>query len=140
MTVRDLTVKERILLHLFDFNRFAEEYEAPIEVTQSGIAEATGIRIQHVTQYVKPLLEEGRVEGRISHISQRPRRRKVYFLTAQGKHNAATLRNSLFKEKVPLRTRSGLIQEFPLSRVYQADRRGTRLSELLDELRSTGFI
>lgn len=140
MAIRELTVKERILLHLFDFNRFAEEYEAPQEVTQGGIAKAVGIRVHHVTQYVRPLISEDLVEEKVSHITRKPRRRKVYFLSSQGRHRVASMRNSLFNENVPFRTRDGTIQELPLSRIYQEDRRGTRLSGLLDELHSMAFI
>ena len=50
MAVRDLTSKERILLHLFEFYRLADEYTVPEGVTQSGIAKGVGIRVQHVTQ------------------------------------------------------------------------------------------
>ena len=140
MTIRDLTVKERILLHFFDFNRFAEEYEVPEEVTQAGIAKAVGIRVHHVTQYVKPLVEAAMVEEHIRHVRGKPRRRKAYFLTPNGRHDAASLRASLFKESIPFRTQRGVIQELPLSRVYQEERRGTRLLELLNEFRSSGFI
>lgn len=140
MTVRDLTVKERILLHLFDFNRFAEEYEAPVEVTQGGIAEATGIRVHHVTQYVKPLISDNLVQEDVRHIKGMPRRRKVYFLPLQGRNKVASLRNALFAETVPFRSQARGVRELLLSKIYQEERRGTSLPGLLDEFRSSGFI
>ena len=140
MAVRDLTVKERILLHLFDYNRFAEEYEAPHEVTQSGIARAVGIRVQHVTQYTKPLIENGAVEEGVKHIQQRPRRRKAYFLSARGRHQVAALRHTLLRETVRFMPRSGKIEEVALSRIYQQERRGSRLLSLLQELEASGYI
>ena len=140
MTIRDLTVKERILLHLFDYNRFAEEYEVPLEVTQTGIAKATSIRGTHVTQYVKPLMAEELLEVRVSHIRKIPRRRKVYFLTPRGRHGVASLRRTLLNEKVPFKTRAGKIVEIPLSRVYQEERPGSRLLALLGELDASGHI
>lgn len=140
MTIKALTVKARILLHLFDYNRFADEYEAPIEVTQSRIARAVGIRVKHVTQYVKPLVAEGAVAERTSHVRRQPRRLKVYFLTAAGRQQAASLRSSLLGESVPFRTRSGETAELPLSRVYHEDRRGSSVLNLIDELNSAGHI
>ncbi len=95
--VRDLTVRERITLHLFDFSRYAEEYEVPLDVTQTGITAAVGIRVQHATQYLKPLLSEALIEERMSHIRKKPRRRKAYFLTAGGRHQAASLRRRLLR-------------------------------------------
>ncbi|MFQ5910626.1 MAG: hypothetical protein ACE5IJ_07910 [Thermoplasmata archaeon] len=140
MAIRDLTVKERILLHLFDSNRHRDEYEAPATVTQRGIANATGIRVQHVTQYVRPLISEEFVEERTSHVKERPRRQKVYFLTLKGTHRVASLRNSLFDERLPFRTRAGRIEKIPLSQIYREERRGSRLIELLDELESVGHL
>ncbi|MEE9182725.1 MAG: AAA family ATPase, partial [candidate division NC10 bacterium] len=140
MTFRDLTVKERILLHLFDYNRFAEEYEAPVEVTQSGIAKAVGIRVQHVTQYAKPLMEEGQIEERTRHIQQMPRRRKTYFLTEKGRHHVASQRGALLQEDIPFRRMGGEVQLLPLSQVYLEERRGTRLVELLAEANATGYV
>jgi predicted transcriptional regulator len=127
MALRELTVRERILLHLFDFNRFSDQYEAPLEVTQEGIARTTGIRVHHVSQYIRPLISDAMVDERTSHIRRKARKRKVYFLTAKGRFQAASLRSSLLEEDVPLRSVGEEIQELPLSEVYQEHRRGTTL-------------
>ena len=140
LAIRDLTVKERILLHLFDFNRHADEYEAPLEVTQSGIAKAVGIRVTHVTQYVKPLTLWELVEDDLRHIQRQARRRKAYFLTPAGRQRVASLRRTLLEQEAPFRRASGEVREESLSRIYQQERRGTRLLELLQELRSSGYI
>ncbi|MFQ5837886.1 MAG: tetratricopeptide repeat protein [Thermoplasmata archaeon] len=140
MAVRDLTVRERILLHLFDYNRYADAYEAPLEVTQEGIARAVGIRVHHVSQYVKPLISEELVQEKTSHIRRKARSRKVYFLATKGRFQVASQRNSLLKEQIPFRTRSGDLQEVPLSQAYQELRRGSSLLELLGELGSLGYV
>ena len=133
-------MQERIQLHLFDYQRFQDEYEAPLEVTQEGIARAVGISIHHVTQYVRPLLAEELVEEKTSHIRRGRRRRKAYFLTTRGRHQAASLRGALLKREVPFRSRHGETVEVPLTRIYQEHRRGTSLVELLLELKSVGYI
>ncbi|NIN67484.1 MAG: AAA family ATPase [Anaerolineae bacterium] len=140
MAIQPLTVKQRIFLHLFEFNRFADEYTVPIEVTQTGIAEAAGIRVQHVTQYVKPLIADHLVVERTRHIQGQPRRRKAYFLEHGGRQEAASLRRSLLKETVPYRTLGNEIRETTLSDVYQETRRGSELLELLQELETSGQI
>ncbi len=140
VTLRDLTVKERIQLHLFDHNRFADAYEAPLEVTQEGIARSVGIRVHHVSQYIKPLVAGEVVDETTRHIRRKARKRKVYFLTPKGRHEAASLRNSLLKAQIPFRPRSGDIEEVPLSDVYQEHRRGTTLLELLHEMDSVGYV
>ncbi len=133
-------MKERIQLHLFAYQRFEDEYEAPLEVTQDGIARAVGINIHHVTQYVRPLLSEEMLQERTSHIQGGKRRRKVYFLTDRGRNQSASLRSSLLAGEVPFRSRSGKIRKVPLTEVYQERRRGTPLCELLLELKSLGYV
>jgi len=139
-SVRRLTVKQRVLLHLFDYTRFAEAYEVPIGVTQEGIAKATAIRVGHVVQYVRPLQEELLVEERMSHIVRQGRRRKVYFLTPKGRQDAAALRGTLLTEEVPFRKGSGEITAMPLTKVYHEERHGSSLLQLLEETNSKGAI
>lgn len=138
--MRALTVKERIQLHLFDYSRFADSYESPLEVTQEAIARAVGIRVHHVNQYVGPLAVEGLVQERVGHIKKSSRRRKVYSLTPNGRSQAADLRAHLLREEVPFQDRSGQMQNVPLARIVQEDRRGSSLLELLGELQSLGYV
>ena len=135
-----LTAKERILLHLFDHARYADAYEAPVDVTQEGIAKAVGIRGPHFQQYVKPLISEGLVEERTSHVTRQARRRKVYFLTSKGRQHVATLRTSLLKEEVALKRSTGELTHVPLAKVYHEERRGSTLLELVQEASSTGRV
>ena len=93
----ELTVKDRIQLYLFDFNRYAEAFEAPVEVTQEAIANAVGIRVTHVPQYIRPLIAEGLVEERTAHIQRQKRRRKAYFLSAKGRTQLSALRDALLR-------------------------------------------
>lgn len=140
MTIRSLTVRERILLHLFDYSRFAEDYEAPTEVSQAGIADAVGIRVQNVAHYVRPLVAEDLMDERKGHVTGKRRRRKVYFLTTRGRNQVASLRNSFMEERIPFRRSEGSIEETPFSRVYKEERRGSSPLQLLDELESKGYI
>lgn len=138
--MRPLTVKERILLHLFDHARHADAYEVPVDVTQEGIAKVVGIRGPHFQQYVKPLTAEALVEERTSHVIRQARRRKVYFLSPKGRQHVAALRASLLKEEVPLTTSTGELAPVPLAKVYHDERRGSTLLELVQEASSTGRI
>lgn len=141
MPIRRLTVKERIQLHLIDCSRFSEDYEAPAEVTQEGIARAVGIRVHHVLQYLRPLVQDELIEGRTSHIKSRARRRKVYFLTAKGRLQTASMRSRLLKESViAFRRIGGQIEELSLAQVFQEHRRGAALLELLQEVEALGSV
>jgi tetratricopeptide (TPR) repeat protein/DNA-binding MarR family transcriptional regulator len=140
VTVRARTVKEKILLHLFDYSRFTERYESPPEVTQEAIARAVEIRVHHVNQYVKPLVSEDLVEERTAHVSGVARRRKVYFLTSSGRSRVAALREELLDESVPLRRADGQQVMLPLAQIYQEERRGSTLLTLLQEFAARGVI
>ena len=133
-------MKERILLHLFDLARFAEAYEAPLEATQPGIAEAAQIRVAHFMESMRPLIRNGQVEERTSHVKGQRSRRKVYFLTPAGRQEAARLRNALLREEVPLRDIAGSVRSIPLVKVYQEERRGTTLLQLVREANASGAI
>ena len=140
VSVVGLTVKERILLHLFEYLRFASEADVPQEVTQSGIAAVVGIPIQHASQYLRPLVTEGFVEEAVRHVRRGVRRKKAYFLTARGRSKVVTLREAVFQESVPVRSWGGEVRQVPLSRVYHEERRGSSLQVLLQELESTRMI
>lgn len=140
MDLRSLTVKERILLHLFDYQRFSDAYDVPADVSQNGIALAAGIRVHHVAQYVKPLIADGRVEEKTAHILKSARKRKAYFLTGSGRTAAAQLREALLREDVAFRSADGRVERVPLARVYQEERRGTRLLPLLREIQDRGYV
>ena len=94
------TVKEQIQLHLFDFNRFQDEYETPLEVTQEGIARAVGINVHHVTQYVRPLLSEEMLQERTPH--------------SRGKAEAKGLLSDPLRKHLPSSSTSGSKPSSPL--------------------------
>ncbi len=96
-------MKERILLHLLDNLRASQDYVAPFEITQDGIARAVWINVHHVSQYTRPPVEEILVAERVAHVQGGERRRKVYALTDKGRFAAAKLRDVLKSQKVKVR-------------------------------------
>ena len=95
-----LTVNEKILIHLSDFISFRDEFNVPLDVTQDGIAEALGIRLNHVPRAVKSLLATGKISERTASVSGIKRRRKTYFLTESGLADALRLKDGLKKIKI----------------------------------------
>ncbi len=138
-TAKTPTVKERILLHLYP-RRSKSEYEAPPEVTQRGIALGVGIRLRHVSQYVKPLISQGMVEHHSTHVRGRRRRQLAYFLTPLGRRQAEELRRALLPQAVPFRRRNGRIEDLPLARIYHEERRGASLLDLIQEFHAAGYV
>lgn len=108
----DLTVNDRILLHLHDFRGVTTDF--PPDITQAGIAGAIGIRRSHIPRSVKRLEEEGALEKRRERIHGSGRRLKMYFLTERGYKRASMIRREVGGKRVRVRSSSGET-ELPLS-------------------------
>lgn len=95
MTKHHLTTNERILLHLLENYKATNRREAPLEITQRGIADAVNIRWNHVPRAMNRLKKEGYVVDKLSHIGGKTRRQKAYFLTEEGMLTARNLREKV---------------------------------------------
>jgi tetratricopeptide (TPR) repeat protein len=102
-----VTVKERILLHLLEFAKYAESFDVPPALTQTGIARAVRIELPHVAQYMHPLIGDGLVRERTAHVQGGARKRKAYDLTNAGRMAAIRLRETVRAEVVRIREPSG---------------------------------
>ena len=87
-----VTIGERIILHLAQYSKFKEDFDAPIDVSQDGIAEALRISRAHAAIELKKLKESTLVEERIAHIRRGNTKRKVYYLNKAGEDKANSLR------------------------------------------------
>lgn len=126
-----LTVDERVVLHLMDLTPHEEDFEAPDGATQAGIANGVGIERKHVPRAVKKLLTEDLVTTRVSHVKGGKQRKKVYFLTFEGKALARRIWDSLAKKKVILRDEDGNDKETTFSELCFTYQVGKTPVELL---------
>lgn len=93
LTANDITVKDRIMLHL---NRFPEvtqamEYNVPFDLTQDGIASVVGITRAHASIEMKKLTDAGLAVCWSAHMKGSKCRRRVYCLEKAGQERAAEL-------------------------------------------------
>jgi DNA-binding MarR family transcriptional regulator len=79
-----LSVNERVLLHLSRFATDTPPEEYPPESTQIGIAEGVGISRTHVPRAVKTLIKDGLIEELRGRVANRDRRMSVYAVTPEG--------------------------------------------------------
>jgi len=100
MRIEDLSVNERILIHLRDHSMDPINDGAAMGQTQEGIGEAVGIRINHVPRATKKLLDDGYADGVLVHIGGLKRKRKAFFLTKTGLETADKLLEKLRKQRV----------------------------------------
>jgi DNA-binding MarR family transcriptional regulator len=83
LTPETLTVNERVLLHLRENGAARDDSDAH-PLTQPGIAEALGIRVNHVSRAVKQLIRQRLLEEGAGRVRGEVRKRKVYTLTPEG--------------------------------------------------------
>jgi hypothetical protein len=79
-----LSVNDRVLLHLSRFASDVPPEDYPPETTQAGIAVAVGISRTHVPRAVRGLIGEGLVGEITARVKGHERRMNVYVVTSEG--------------------------------------------------------
>ncbi len=79
-----LSVNDRVLLHLSRFATDLPLEEYPSDITQAGIAHAVGISRTHVPRAVRALIKEGFAEEVTTRVKGHERRMSVYAITPEG--------------------------------------------------------
>jgi tetratricopeptide (TPR) repeat protein len=95
-----LTARERVLLHLFSYQRYSQDADAPKAVTQDGIADAVEIGRNNVAKILSEMDIERRVDILSKHVKGLPSVRRVYFLSKKGFDEAKHLKEDLEAMKV----------------------------------------
>ena len=86
-----LSVNDRVLLHLSRFATDLQPEEYPPESAQTGIASAVGISRTHVPRAVKGLIKDGLVTELTARVKGHERRMNVYAVTAEGMRRSEDL-------------------------------------------------
>ena len=81
MGERRLTVRDRIIVHLASYIRYAQEFECPEEMSQAGISAAIGKSRAHTTLELSRMKEADLVTDRLAHVKGARSKRKTYYLT-----------------------------------------------------------
>ena len=134
-----LTAKERILLHLLHFARYADSSEVPPELTQERIAEAAGIERRHFTQYVHPLEEDELVRERTSRVRGAIQKRRVYVLTEEGVRRTLGVRDRVRSAMVRVQSASG-VREVTVAEALLEARGSMSILDILRESIETGVV
>ena len=131
-----LTVDERVILHLLEFVPYEEDFESPDGCTQAGIANAVGIQRKHIPRAMKKLLTGDLVSERVSHVKNSKQRKKVYFLTFEGRNLARKIWDSLAKKDINIQQKDGKRTQTTFADLcftYQVDRSPIQLLLMLRE-------
>ncbi len=102
-----LTVGEKIMLLLLHYSRYRGEFQAPMDITQDGIAGKLGIIRSAVPRAVGSLIDKQILEESLAHIKGLTRRRKVYHLTDEGIMKARSLVDQLERIEIEIIDQEG---------------------------------
>lgn len=100
MTLRNVTTKEKVLIHLLDYYPIRGKYQQPIGITQEGMAESIGSKQNTISYSVRNLVKEGLLNEETSRIKGKTQRRKGYFLSDRGVEKARKLLKDIYQSSV----------------------------------------
>ncbi|MFQ5838187.1 MAG: ATP-binding protein, partial [Thermoplasmata archaeon] len=105
------SIRERILLHLSEYNIYENELEVPDELTQFGIADVVLAGRSTCSKLLQEMEDRGLLYGRRAHVPSGKIRRTVYFLTPRGHIEASKVRKKVEETVVKVRTPSGELKK-----------------------------
>jgi tetratricopeptide (TPR) repeat protein len=97
-----ITVGERIVLHLVQYQKLIDSYDVPIDISQDGIAASLRISRAHAAIELKKLRGSGDVVEKLAHIKRGKTKRKVYFLSPAGEQKAARIKQYASNEGIDI--------------------------------------
>ncbi len=111
MDNRNLPIKleDQLVLHLLNFGGFEEEYKVPFPISQLGIARILNATRSHISYYIKKMKRKGIIVERLGRIIDLPRKRKVYFLTDEGREYGRELAEKIMREGLEIDFRGTVI-------------------------------
>ncbi len=98
-----ISVEKRILLHLLNHHSSKLRFEAPIDLTQNGIAQAVGTSQSHTSRSIKKLVKKRLVGERIGRVKLGKRKQSYYCITEGGKGQARELKKELSNLEITLK-------------------------------------
>jgi len=135
----DITISEKMLLHLLDHFQTSEDYTQPVAVTQEGIASAVAVQRSHVSYCLKQMQDSELIGEDLKHIENKTRRRKAYSLTQKGYKDAMELRKRILDNRIEYKDNEG-IREEKISKLLSRGTTKLSLLDILEQTRKKGFV
>lgn len=138
--LKRITVPRRIMLFLYDNQKYIDRYEVPESVSQNGIAIELNLRQNNVSRALTELVSNGLIFSRSSHIRGIPRKRRVYFLTKKGVEDILDFIEEISSRTVLVHTTEGELMEYTLKEVSDEFRKHLGHQPSLHEIITTYYI
>ncbi len=138
-----ITTEQRVLLHIYRYGSHRGGWEAPYEISQSGISGSLHLPQSTISRALKSLKSRELIQDRVMYIRGEKRKKSAYFPSSHGMEEAERLLEDL--GTVPVRIRDGeRIMEMSLSEVaeYIKKRRGiaVHILDIYESSRKEGVV
>ncbi len=113
-----LTYKQKVLLHLRNYQHQDERKEKSEDVTQEGISENVGVSRTHLSRVLGSLNEEDLIEEKLASVAGHDRQMKTYSLTSSGLAVADRILDDLSEKSIDL-IKEDIEKTVPLSKIEE---------------------
>jgi DNA-binding MarR family transcriptional regulator len=128
-----LSVADKVLIHLSRIRTERESDIAPREASQEGIAESVGMLRSHVPRAVKELVLEGLVEEGKRHVKEVDKRVKVYIITPKGHAEVKRIERDFLARIVPAKINDTIVHGMTIEQLETAFHRRVDMLKLSGE-------
>jgi DNA replication protein DnaC len=124
--MQKISIRSKILIHLYEFRALKDRYQYPMEISQEGIANAMHNIVAHIPREINKLIELGYVEKIKGKVTGKDKKLSVYFLTYNGIEEAIKTINKIKEEKITIDHETKSIREL------SENRKDLTLIEIID--------
>ena len=128
------SIRDRLLLHLYEFQRFRDAVEVPVHVTQEGISHAIHVHRKHIPRTMYRLMDKRWIISEKHHIAGKKQRLLSYFLTNDGLDQARALRAHYLCQKVTYKNARGETSIVPIDWIVKKHHANYTLAEILSHI------
>ncbi len=129
-----ISIRSKILVHLYEFRNLKDRYQYPMEITQEGIANAMHSIVSHIPRELNKLIELGYVERKKGRVIGKDKKVSVYFLTYTGIEESLKIMDKIKEEIVSIDNETKNIKEL------SDNRKDLSLIEIIDMAQKNEII
>jgi tetratricopeptide (TPR) repeat protein/DNA-binding MarR family transcriptional regulator len=129
-----------VALHLDEYNRFKDEFEVPVAVTQLGIAASVSVERSNLPRELNKLKKRGFVFEKVAHVTGKSRRIKTYFLTRDGMAHAEQIKGHFRAQRVSYINAEGVKKEINLFELYNRLKPEFTLLQIINKVSDDGVF
>lgn len=113
------TIKEKILLHLYEYKNYRHEMIVPYELCIPGISKILNLKQNVIRMEISQMKKRGEnlIEEDIKHVRGVAKKRKVYFLTSKGYERAREIRERIMNMNTKVVLDNGRIIDIKLKEI-----------------------